>query len=60
MAARNVDGSVVILMSNYALVPAQPTAANANSTANYDNNGAGAPRTFALDLSHWVPSHRPR
>ena len=51
MAARNVDGSVVILMSNYALVPAQPTAANANSTANYDNNGAGAPRTFALDLS---------
>jgi len=51
MAARNVDGSVVILMSNYRLVPAQPTAANANSTANYDNNGAGAPRTFALDLS---------
>ena len=51
MAVRNVDGSVVILMSNYALVPAQPTAANANSTANYDNNGAGAPRTFALDLS---------
>jgi uncharacterized protein (TIGR03437 family) len=51
MAVRNVDGSVVILMSNYALAPVQASAANANSTANYDNNGAGASRTFALDLS---------
>jgi uncharacterized protein (TIGR03437 family) len=39
MAARNVDGSVVVLMSNYAL-----------SGAN-DDNGPGLPRTFALDLS---------
>jgi uncharacterized protein (TIGR03437 family) len=39
MAARNVDGSVVILMSNYAL------------NAAFDNNGPGLPRTFALDLS---------
>jgi len=39
MAARNVDGSVVILMSNYALN-------NAN-----DNNGTGIARTFALDVS---------
>ena len=46
MAARNVDGSVVILMSNYALQPVQ-----AATKINYDNNGPGAPRTFALDLS---------
>ena len=46
MAARNVDGSVVILMSNYALQPVQ-----AASKVNFDNNGPGAPRTFALDLS---------
>ncbi|HTQ54243.1 MAG TPA: hypothetical protein VMI94_07265 [Bryobacteraceae bacterium] len=39
MAARNVDGSVVILMSNYAL------------KASGDNNGSGTQRTFALDLS---------
>ncbi|MGA2135157.1 MAG: hypothetical protein ABSH50_22965 [Bryobacteraceae bacterium] len=39
MALRNVDGSVVILMSNYAL------------HGSIDNNGAGLPRTFALDLS---------
>ena len=39
-AARNADGSVVILMSNHAI---QDTA--------QDNNGPGAPRTFALDLS---------
>jgi uncharacterized protein (TIGR03437 family) len=51
MAARNADGSVAILMSNYALAPVTPTAANGNSTANFDDNGAGAPRTFALDLS---------
>jgi uncharacterized protein (TIGR03437 family) len=51
MAARNVDGSVVVLMSNYALAPVQATAANGNSTINYDDNGTGAPRTFALDLS---------
>jgi len=50
MAARNVDGSVVILMSNYALAPVQ-AASNGNSTINYDNNGKGAPRTFALNLS---------
>ena len=46
MAARNADGSVVILMSNYALQPVQ-----AASKINFDNNGPGAPRTFALDLS---------
>ena len=39
LAARNVDGSVVILMSNRAVQ-------NPN-----DNNGTGVPRTFALDLS---------
>ena len=39
MVARNVDGSVVVLMSNYAL------------SASNDNNGPGLPRTFALDLS---------
>ena len=39
MAARNPDGSVVVLMSNYAL-----------SKYN-DDNGPGLPRTFALDLS---------
>ncbi len=39
LALRNPDGSVVILMSNHAV-------------ENYkDNNGAGASRTFALDLS---------
>jgi uncharacterized protein (TIGR03437 family) len=51
MAARNVDGSVVILMSNYALQPVVATSANGNSTINFQNNGPGAPRTFALDLS---------
>lgn len=40
LAARNVDGSVVILMSNHAI-----------QTPLKDNNGPGAPRTFALDLS---------
>ena len=40
LAARNVDGSVVILMSNHAI-----------QTVTKDNNGPGAPRTFALDLS---------
>lgn len=45
MAARNVDGPVVVLMSNYAL------AATSNNQVNFDNNGAGVPRTFALDLS---------
>jgi uncharacterized protein (TIGR03437 family) len=50
MALRNVDGSVVILMSNYALAPVQ-AAANGGSTINYDNNGTGATRTFALDVS---------
>jgi uncharacterized protein (TIGR03437 family) len=39
LAARNVDGSVVILMSNYAL------------NAGNDNNGPGLSRTFALDVS---------
>jgi uncharacterized protein (TIGR03437 family) len=39
MALRNPDGSVVILMSNHALQHPD------------DNNGAGVPRTFALDLS---------
>jgi len=39
MALRNPDGSVVILMSNHAVK---------NFT---DNNGPGASRTFALDLS---------
>lgn len=39
MALRNVDGSVVILMSNHAVQ--RPT----------DNNGPGVARTFALDLS---------
>jgi uncharacterized protein (TIGR03437 family) len=51
MAMRNVDGSVVILMSNYALAPVKATAANGNSTINFDNNGVGGQRTFALDLS---------
>jgi uncharacterized protein (TIGR03437 family) len=40
LAARNVDGSVVILMSNHAI-----------QTPLKDNNGPGAQRTFALDLS---------
>ena len=40
LAARNVDGSVVLLMSNHAVE---------NSIK--DNNGPGTPRTFALDLS---------
>ena len=39
LAARNLDGSVVILMSNHAV--AKPT----------DNNGPGTVRNFALDLS---------
>ena len=39
LAARNVDGSVVVLMSNYAL------------NAAGDNNGPGLSRTFALDVS---------
>jgi uncharacterized protein (TIGR03437 family) len=39
LAARNVDGSIVVLMSNYAL------------NASGDNNGPGLSRTFALDLS---------
>jgi uncharacterized protein (TIGR03437 family) len=39
LAARNPDGSVVILMSNHAVQ--KPT----------DNNGNGVTRTFALDLS---------
>ncbi|MGA3044772.1 MAG: hypothetical protein ABSF54_28685, partial [Bryobacteraceae bacterium] len=39
LAARNVDGSVVVLMSNYAL------------NGEFDNNGPGISRTFALDLS---------
>lgn len=39
LAARNVDGSVVVLMSNYAI------------NGEYDNNGTGISRTFALDLS---------
>ena len=39
LAARNVDGSVVVLMSNYGLNGAD------------DNNGTGISRTFALDLS---------
>ena len=39
LAARNVDGSVVVLMSNYAL------------NATYDNNGPGLSRTFAVDVS---------
>ncbi len=47
MAARNADGSVVILMSNYALAPST----TAKSPANFDNNGTGTPRTFALDVS---------
>lgn len=47
MAARNPDGSVVILMSNYALLPSTTP----HQPWNYDNNGAGTPRTFALDLS---------
>jgi uncharacterized protein (TIGR03437 family) len=40
LAVRNVDGSVVILMSNHAV-----------QNALKDNNGTGASRTFALDLS---------
>jgi len=51
MAVRNVDGSVVILMSNYALQPVQASSANGNSTINFDDNGPGTSRTFALDLS---------
>jgi uncharacterized protein (TIGR03437 family) len=51
MAARNVDGSVVILMSNYALAPVTASPSNGNSTINFDDNGVGAPRTFALDVS---------
>lgn len=43
LAARNVDGSVVVLMSNYAL------------SASGDNNGPGLSRTFALDLSALGP-----
>jgi len=39
MAVRNVDGSVVVLMSNYAL------------HGSNDNNGSGVSRIFALDLS---------
>ncbi|HVN05950.1 MAG TPA: hypothetical protein VMT86_16120, partial [Bryobacteraceae bacterium] len=39
LAARNADGSVVVLMSNFAL------------NATYDNNGPGTSRTFALDVS---------
>ncbi|HXM42134.1 MAG TPA: hypothetical protein VN924_12835 [Bryobacteraceae bacterium] len=39
LAARNVDGSVVILMSNHAVA------------ADTDNNGPGAARNFTLDLS---------
>jgi uncharacterized protein (TIGR03437 family) len=39
MALRNPDGSVVILMSNHAIQHFN------------DNNGTGASRTFALDLS---------
>jgi uncharacterized protein (TIGR03437 family) len=39
LAARNVDGSVVILMSNHAVANAA------------DNNGAGAARTIMLDIS---------
>lgn len=39
MAARNADGSVVILMSNHAVNSAK------------DDNGPGTARTFALDLS---------
>jgi hypothetical protein len=48
LAARNVDGSVVVLMSNYAL------------NASNDNNGPGLSRTFALDLSALGLSRRPR
>jgi uncharacterized protein (TIGR03437 family) len=40
LAVRNVDGSVVILMSNHAV-----------QNALKDNNGTGASRTFTLDLS---------
>ncbi|MGA2590556.1 MAG: hypothetical protein ABSH32_11610 [Bryobacteraceae bacterium] len=40
LAARNVDGSIVLLMSNHAV----------QSSAK-DNNGPGTSRTFALDLS---------
>ncbi len=40
LALRNPDGSVVVLMSNYAV--AKPMT---------DNNGPGLARTFALDLS---------
>jgi hypothetical protein len=47
MAVRNVDGSVVILMSNYALQPVQASSANGNSTINFDDNGPGTSRTFA-------------
>jgi uncharacterized protein (TIGR03437 family) len=39
LAARNVDGSVVILLSNHAVA------------ASTDNNGPGAARTFMLDVS---------
>jgi uncharacterized protein (TIGR03437 family) len=51
MAARNVDGSVVILMSNYALAPVTASPANGNSTINFDDNGVGTTRTFAVDVS---------
>ncbi len=47
LAARNPDGSVVVLMSNFALAPEAPPA----QPINFDNNGAGTPRTFAIDLS---------
>ncbi len=40
LAVRNVDGSVVILMSNHAV-----------QNPLKDNNGTGASRTFALDIS---------
>jgi uncharacterized protein (TIGR03437 family) len=51
MAARNVDGSVVVLMSNYALAPVTASPTNGNSTINFDDNGVGTSRTFALDVS---------
>ncbi|HLG95939.1 MAG TPA: hypothetical protein VKX49_06480 [Bryobacteraceae bacterium] len=44
LALRNVDGSVVIVMSNHAV--AKPLT---------DNNGPGLSRTFALDLSALGP-----
>jgi hypothetical protein len=39
LAAQNPDGSVVIMLSNHAL------------NASTDNNGPGAPRTIAIDVS---------